>query len=56
MVSAQAEIFMAEPDMRIVAHNGTTKPTIHSVRPLRTDWLSVTGIMADEEVVPKAMK
>ena len=56
IVRAQAAIFMAEPDMWMVAQSGTTKPAMPSLTPLVMVCLSVTGMVAADDEVPKAVK
>ena len=54
--TAQATIFSVLPDRWMVAQSGTLKPAISSLTPLATVCLRVTGIVAAEEEVPRAVK
>ena len=54
--TAHAVIFMHEPLMWMVAQRGTVKPATSSRTPILMAWRSVTGIVAAELLVPKAVK
>ena len=56
MVRAQAVIFITEPDMWMVAQSGTVNPATSLLTPLSSVCLSVTGIVAAEDDVPRAVK
>ena len=56
MVRAQAVIFITEPDMWMVAQSGMVKPATSLLTPLSSVCLSVTGMVAAEDDVPKAVK
>ena len=49
-------IFMIEPDMWMVAHNGTVKPATLGSTPNEMVWRKVTGMVAADDCVPKAVK
>ena len=55
MVRAHVVIFIAEPDMWMVAHRGTVKPAISSETPFCCVCLKVTGMVAALDDVPKAV-
>ena len=55
MAIAQAVIFIVLPDRWIVAQSGTTKIAIVSRTPFLTACTNVTGIVAAEDCVPKAV-
>ena len=53
---AQHTIFIVEPDMWIVAHKGTTNPATELSTPQAIVCRSVTGMVAADDCVPKAVK
>ena len=53
--SAQAVIFIIEPERWIVAHSGTTNDASSGRTPSFTVWASVTGIVAADDCVPRAV-
>jgi hypothetical protein len=55
MVRAHAVTYMADPDMWMVAHRGIQKPATPSETPFFSVCRSVTGIVAAELLVPKAV-
>lgn len=56
IVMAQHVIFIAEPDIWIVAHSGTENPATPSDTPFFNVWRIVTGIVAADDDVPSAVK
>ena len=52
----QATIFITEPDMCMVAQRGTVKPAVSGATPIFMVWRSVTGIVAADDCVPRAVK
>ena len=52
---AQAVIFIIEPDRWIVAHSGMTNDASSGRTPRRSVRSSVTGIVAAEDCVPRAV-
>ena len=54
--SAQATIFSVLPDRCMVAHSGMTKPAISVETPFFFVCSRVTGIVAADDCVPKAVK
>ena len=56
IATAKVVIFSVEPARWIVAHSGTTKSAIASGTPLRLVHSVVTGIVAAEELVPRAVR
>lgn len=56
MVRAQQVIFIIEPAMWMVAHSGTVKPAMPSFTPFFNVCLSVTGMAAADDEVPRAVK
>ena len=55
MVRAQAVIFMAEPDMWTVAHRGMVKPAMSLLTPFFMVCCRVTGMVAADDEVPRAV-
>ena len=49
-------IFTMEPDKWMVAHRGTTKPATEPETPFFLVDASVTGIVAADDDVPRAVK
>src|SRR5690606_11355704 len=54
--TTQATIFKVLPDKCIVAQRGITKLAISSLTPAFLAWAKVTGMVAAEDCVPKAVK
>ena len=52
---AQATIFIVLPERCIVAHNGITKPARSGRTPFFTVCSKVTGMVAAEDWVPRAV-
>ena len=50
-----AVIFIIEPERWIVAHSGTTNDASSGRTPSFTVWASVTGIVAADDCVPRAV-
>ncbi len=48
-------IFIIEPERWIVAHSGTTNDASSGRTPSFTVWASVTGIVAADDCVPRAV-
>ncbi len=55
IATAQATILSVLPARWIVAHSGTVKPAISGRTPLRRAHCRVTGIVAAEDCVPRAV-
>ena len=53
---AQQVIFIALPDRWMVAQRGTVNPATPSLTPLAMLWRRVTGMVAADEDVPRAVK
>ena len=56
MAKAKAKIFDVEPARWMVAHSGTVKEATASDTPFLFVCASVTGIVAAEEDVPRAVR
>lgn len=56
MASAHEVIFIIDPDMWMVAQRGTVNPAMLSLTPLRMVCLRVTGMVAADDEVPRAVK
>ena len=54
--TAQAVIFMHEPLMWMVAHRGMAKSVTSVETFIRRAWRTVTGMVAAEDEVPRAVK
>ena len=56
MANANEKIFEVEPARWIVAHNGIVKDATASDTPFFFVWRSVTGMVAADEEVPRAVR
>ena len=56
MAKAKAKIFEVDPARWIVAHSGTVKEATASDTPFFLVWASVTGMVAAEDEVPRAVR
>ena len=56
MANANEKIFEVEPARWIVAHSGLVKDATASDTPFFFVWRSVTGMVAAEEEVPRAVR
>ena len=58
IISANAHdtIFIVLPERWMVAQSGMTKPAMSLLTPLLMVWRSVTGMVAADDCVPRAVK